>query len=120
MPRSKNRSSGFTVGGFVLLLIVAMVVAFFGMKVGPMYVEFGSVKQAMEGLATESYPSASEVKKSLIKRMDINYVTSVADSDIKVKPANGAFEVTVDYYVEKTLFSNLTVTAYFEHTVQTQ
>jgi len=111
---------GFTLGGFIALLVVVCIAAFFGMKVAPMYMEYGSVKQAMDGLANESYPSPSEAKKSLIKRLETNYVSSVSKDDITISANGGSFEVTVEYYVEKDLFANLTISGYFDYTVTTK
>ncbi|MEO6263523.1 MAG: DUF4845 domain-containing protein, partial [Luteimonas sp.] len=49
----KRTQSGMTLLGFVIVLGVAGLFAYVGMKLIPMYSEYYSVKQALKGLAVE-------------------------------------------------------------------
>lgn len=116
-PRPLAR--GFSLGGFILLLALAIVVGFLAIKIVPMYTEFNSVKTSMNAVAGEKFDSSKAVRESLQKRMSINFVESVTRDDITVQPQDGAYLVTVDYYVDKPLFYNLSVSAHFEYEVKT-
>ena len=116
-----TRARGVSIMNFLLLLIAVGIAAIFGMKVGPMYLEYGNVKSAMDDLAQEQYASAGEARKSLMKRLEMNYVSSVAKEDITVTPVSGGgYDVTVMYYAEKPLVHKLSVLGTFDYTVTTQ
>lgn len=114
-----KKMKGVSLGQFLLVLVIAMMAGLFLMKVGPMYMEYKSVKSAMDDLAGGQYDSVGDVRTSLIKRLDMNYVESVKKEDIAVRQKNGAYEVSVEYYVDKPLFGNLTISGYFEYSVNT-
>ena len=110
---------GLSMIGFILVMIIVMIFAVFGMKVGPMYLEFNGVKSAMNAMAAEKFSSPKDVKDGLMKRLSINYVETVKREDIMVKPKNGGYEISVDYYVDKELMGNLSVSGHFQHSVTT-
>lgn len=115
-----GKNKGFSFMGFVMVLIVACIGAVIAMKVVPMYIEFRAVKTAMTAMEQEEFESVAAVKESLRKRLSINYVESVTNDDIVIKSQNGGYEIYVDYYVEKPLVGNLSLTAHFEHTSTTR
>ena len=49
----KRAQGGMTLIGFIIVLAVAGVFIYMGMKVVPMYSEYYAVKQSLEGLAGE-------------------------------------------------------------------
>lgn len=110
---------GLSLGQFGLVLVIVMMVGLFVMKVAPMYLEYRSVKSSMDELASDQFSSVGEVRTALTKRLDMNYVSSVKKEDIGVSQKNGAYVVTVDYYVDKPLMGNLTISGHFEYTVTT-
>lgn len=116
-PRPLAR--GFSLGGFIVVMALVIVLGFLAMKIVPMYTEFNSVKSSMNALAAEKFDSSKAVRESLQKRMSINYVESVTRDDITVQTQDGAYLVSVDYYVDKPLFYNLSISAHFEYEVKT-
>lgn len=115
----KNNMKGLSLVGFILVMIIVVIFAIFGMKIGPMYLEFNGVKSAMNALAAEQFESPKDVKDALLKRLSINYVETVKREDIVVKPQNGGYNISVDYYVDKPLVGNLSVSGHFQHSVTT-
>lgn len=116
-PQATSR--GFSLGSFMMVLALAMVLGFLAIKIVPMYTEFNSVKSSMNAVAAEKFDSSKAVRESLQKRMSINYVDSVTRDDITVTAQDGAYVVSVDYYVDKPLFFNLSVSGHFEYQVKT-
>lgn len=112
-------SRGFSMGGFVLLLVVVLLVSLLAMKIVPMYMEFNSVKSAMQAISSEKFDSTKAVRDALVKRMSVNYVESVGRDDIIVTPSDGSYVVSVDYYVDKPLVANLSISGHFEYEVTT-
>lgn len=110
---------GLSFLGFIGILVILLIGGLLAMKISPMYLEYNSVKKSMEGLATETFDSPRAVREALDKRMSINYVENVKKEHVTVASKNGAYEVSVDYYVDEPLIGNLTISGHFQHSVQT-
>jgi len=115
-----SQQKGISLFGFILAMIVAVMAGIVVMKVAPMYIEYNSVKKSLDGLAQERFESASEVRQALSKRLNINYVETLQKEDITVKSKDGKYQVAVDYYVDKPLVGNLSLSAHFQYNVTTQ
>lgn len=120
MKTLSHRQTGISMIGFILAMVVVVMVGIVVMKVAPMYLEYNSVKQSLEALAHEQYDSASDVRESLNKRLSINYVETLQKEDITIKSKDGKYSVSVDYYVDKPLVGNLSLSAHFQHEVTTK
>lgn len=118
MTNSKQR--GISMVGFLLIAFVAIIVAIFAMKIVPMYMEYDGVKKSMDALAQEQFEDSAAVRESLFKRFNISYVDTVKKEDVTIKSQNGAYVVTVDYYVDKPLVGNLSISGHFQHQVTTK
>lgn len=116
---SSRLSRGFSMGGFLMLLALSLVLGLLGMKIVPMYMEYNSVKGAMNAISAEKFDSNKAVREALMKRMSVNYVESVKREDISITTSDGAYLVVVDYYVDKSLFANLSISGHFQHEVTT-
>ncbi|HEB78423.1 MAG TPA: DUF4845 domain-containing protein [Methylothermaceae bacterium] len=121
MNRHPGRQSGMTLIGMVL---VAFLIGFFTLlilKIGPIYLEHYKVITSLKSL--EQMPelarkSRREVRSLLEKRLDINMVENVTRDDIQVLKEDGVVTVAVTYEVEKPLFGNLSVVAYFDDQIE--
>jgi hypothetical protein len=116
--RRKNR--GITLIGFVMMAVVAGIFIVFGAKVGPMYIEFRSVKAAM--LALQQTPGAAaytpfQVWDQLDKKFAVAYVYSVKQQNVYLQTGTNGKTVRVYYEVRKPLVYNLEVVATFDHSV---
>lgn len=117
---SSRAQNGVSMFGFVMAMVVVVLLGIVAMKVVPMYIEFNSVKKSLDGVAQEQFDSAGEVRQSLSKRLNINYADSLKKEDISVKSKDGRYVVAVDYYVDKPLVGNLSLSAHFEYEVTTK
>lgn len=116
---TSRSSRGFSMSSFLLLLALTIVVGLLAMKIVPMYMEYNSVKSAMNALKAEKFDSSKAVRDSLMKRMSVNYVESVKRDDVSITTSDGAYVVYVEYYVDKDLVGNLSVSGHFEYEVTT-
>lgn len=115
-----TKMKGASLPTFALLLVVGGFLVMFALKIIPMYMEFGNVKSAMEGLKEGEYSSANEVRESLRKRLDVNYVSNVGKDDVSISSSDRGYHVEVDYYVEKPLFGPISLTGNFTHAVDVE
>lgn len=114
----KRTQRGMTLIGFLLVLAVVGVFVYMGMKLIPMYTEFYSVKQAMDGLAKEpgiGESDAAKVRDLLFRRFDISYVESVKPTDVKLTRKDAGWMMVIEYEVRRPLIYNIDVVGHFKN-----
>ena len=112
----KRNQSGLTFIGFVIVLAVAGLFIYVGMKLVPMYTEFYAVKKALASLANEdgiANKSAGEVEKMFFKRLYMSYALTVKNDNVKVERRETSWIVIVDYENRRPLIANLDVVGKF-------
>jgi hypothetical protein len=112
----KRAQQGMTLIGFILVLAVAGVFIYMGMKLIPMYSEYYSVKQAMDGLAQEGAGAydAAKVKDLFFRRLYTSYSENVKPENVKLVRKDSGWLMTVSYEVRRPLISNIDVVGRFE------
>ncbi|KQY51246.1 DUF4845 domain-containing protein [Lysobacter sp. Root494] len=112
----KRKQSGLTFIGFVIVLAVAGLFIYVGMKLVPMYTEFYSLKKALASLANEdgvANKSAGQVEELLFKRLYMSYALNIKHDDVKVERRETSWIVIVDYENRRPLIANLDVVGKF-------
>jgi hypothetical protein len=116
----RMKQSGMTLMSFLIVLAVAGLFAFIGMRLFPVYIEYYSVVQDMRGLQQEpgvaTWPPA-QIRDRLFRRFYMSYIENVKPEHVKITRANG-YNLTVKYEVRKPLIYNIDFVAKFEKTVE--
>ena len=102
---------------FTVVLAVVGVFAYMGMKLIPMYSEFYSVKQALQGLSGEpgiTTKDPAKVKDLFFRRLYISYAENIKPEHVKIQRKDAGYLMTVQYEVCKPLIANLDVVGRFE------
>ncbi|HUQ26719.1 MAG TPA: DUF4845 domain-containing protein [Burkholderiales bacterium] len=88
----RTRQTGVSLMGLIIVLVILAVIALFGMRVLPSYMEFRTMKNAIQSIARER-PNATpaEVRKSFQARGDIDGFESVKPNDLDVSKGRIAF-----------------------------
>ena len=114
MPKNQR---GVTLLGWLLLLIPVAVIVYAGIRVTPIYLNYFHVVKALQQLATESKDSGSvnptEVRQSLEKRFDIEYVNNPAAKDIDVHRDGDHWVAIANYEEVAPLFGNMSLLMQF-------
>ncbi|PPD50488.1 MAG: DUF4845 domain-containing protein [Methylobacter sp.] len=103
----------------ISILFILGLIAFFTLltlKVVPIYMDHAKVVNALK--AVEQTPgvetkSENEVRDSLSKRFNLNYVYDVTQDDIKVVKHGNYLKVTIEYETVQKIAGNLSVLAEF-------
>ncbi|HEB58362.1 MAG TPA: DUF4845 domain-containing protein [Gammaproteobacteria bacterium] len=114
--RSIHRQNGMTAIGWLLVILFVIMVAMVVMKLIPVYLEgfnVGSVISGLEGDPTLNGKTATEIRKVIMRRFDVNMITSVDSSDIYIARQGSQYVVEVEYEVRKNLVGNLDVVVSF-------
>jgi hypothetical protein len=115
-----RKQEGMSLVGFLIVLALVVFIAYLGMRIVPIYMEFYSVKSAMTGLAKETGSanySPFDIKDKMLNRLNINFSDgNVGAEDIKIVRNNGTW-LQVRYEVRKPVMGNLDVIATFDERV---
>ena len=115
------KQRGITLIGFIFVLSFAIFIAFIGMKIGPIYMEYYSVVSAMNGVASErgsANLSPYDVRVKVLNRLYVSYsAENVKEKHIKIVRKNGV-HLRIAYEVRKPVMGNLDVVAMFDKTVR--
>ncbi|WP_028455688.1 DUF4845 domain-containing protein [Chitinilyticum litopenaei] len=93
-----NKQQGVSFFGFIIIAIFVAFAAILGFKMVPAYMEFFSVKKAINSIAREgSGKSPQEIREAFARHAEIEYITSVKPADLVVNTQGGSVNVSVDY-----------------------
>ena len=112
----KRTQGGMTFIGFVIVLAVAILFIYCGMKVVPMYTEFYSVKKALASLSQEpgsATMSKEKIRELIFKRLYMSYATNVKQDALKIENTDSGYNLIVDYERREQLIANLDVVGKF-------
>jgi hypothetical protein len=115
-----HKQKGLSLIGFILVLALALFVSFLGMKIGPIYLEYYSVVNAMNGLAAEKGSaklSPYQIRLKFITRLNVSYAENVKEKHIRLTRGNGVL-LRVAYEVREPIIGNLDVVAKFDNSVR--
>ena len=100
----RNKLAGVSLMGLIVVLIILATIALFAMKVIPSYMEFRSMKNAIQSIAREKPNSSpAEVRRSFEARGNIDGFESIKPSDLDV--SKGA--ISFAYRKEIPLFTGV-------------
>lgn len=99
------------IGFFVLLLF----------KIGPIYLDHSKVVSALaavENTTDVETLSETEIRSSLIKRFNMNYVSNLKPQEVKILKRGNYLKVEAEYEVVEKIVGNLSVLVEFDDVVE--
>ena len=110
-----RNQAGISIVGLIIVLVILAVLALFGMKVVPTYMEFRSMKNAIQAIARERPGAApGDIRRAFESRSNIDGFESVKPADLVVEKGSISFA----YRKEVPLFTN--VGLYIDYAASTQ
>lgn len=107
-PTVHRRQAGISLMGLISILIVIMVVALFGMKIIPSYMEFRSMKNAIQAIAREKQgASPADVRRAFENRAAIDDYSSVNAKDLDISKQGNETVIAFAYRKEVPLFTGV-------------
>ncbi len=116
MLASLNKQRGLT---FISIAFILGLIAFFTLlvlKIAPIYINNSRVVNAVAALKNTTditTKTKQEIKTSLEKRFDMNYVEYVKPEDVKIIAQPGYVSVNIDYERVEKIAGNLSVLVEF-------
>lgn len=119
---TRAQQAGITFWNFMFMLIMASMLGLVGMKTLPIYLNFFTLRNAMDTLQqqAEVYDQTPDHLIDLIfRRLDINEVDNLVkpkDFKYEVDEVKGEKKITVNYEERRNVVYNADVAVRFEHT----
>ena len=116
MQASLNRQQGLT---FISLVFLLGLIGFFtllALKIAPIYLNNSKVVSSVKTIKETPdiiNKSKQEIKTSLEKNFDMNYVDHVSPNDITIVAVPGYVKLDIEYERVEPLFGNLSVLVQF-------
>lgn len=112
--------------GFLLLIVLIALASFFGtiaLKVGPLYLNFWTVRSIMEEAAQQIDPTqeggARGIVTSIEKRLYVNSIGNIKGSDFQIERVDERrFRVSLAYEERVHLFFNVDAVVAFNHQIE--
>jgi len=122
----RNRQSGMTMIGWLLVMIPIGIVVYAGIRLTPIYLNYYRVVTSLRQLAAEnnvadgSVQTVAALRSSLSKRFDAQYVEHPTPAEINFTRADGHWVATADYEDLAPMFGNVSLIAQFHSEVELQ
>lgn len=116
-----QRQRGVTIVGWLFILILLGLVALIALKIIPMYIEgytIYSTLDSMKGDPTIAQKSKREIRRMLMRRLDINSIYNVTKDDIYISKGKGVYIIEIDYERRETLVGNFDIAAIFAKSIE--
>ena len=116
-----KKQKGMTAIGWLLVLLLVVFFAITAIKLIPMYLDSYKVTVSLELLQNDAKAKgkpAIEIKKLLMKRLDVNMVSDVSPQDITISRNRNSITVEVDYEARRQLFGNLHMVLVYNESVE--
>lgn len=116
--QSLHRQRGISFWGLLILVPMVGFYLFLGIKLGPEYLSFLSVKSAVDGVAKEASTetlSNREMRLRITKRLDVSSIYFIEKEDIVIKEMEDGLHVKALYNREIPIIGNAYVLLKFEH-----
>ena len=102
----RNGQYGISIMGLIAGLVVVIVLALFGLKVIPSYLEFRNIKAAIEIVAKQAQTPA-DVRRAFDARSAIDDFKSVKSADLEIQREGNEIVVAFAYRKEIPLFGTV-------------
>ena len=99
----RNGQRGVSIMGLLVVLVVVIFVALLGMKIVPSFLEFRSIKTAIDAIAKQAQ-SPGDVRRLFENRAAVDDIQSVKPTDLEVTRDGNALVIAVAYRKEIKLF----------------
>jgi hypothetical protein len=121
MKKLPKHQQGLTLISIALLLGLIGFFTLLILKIVPIYIDHNKVASAMKELRNSPdliNMSEFQIRDSLSKRFNINYVYDVKDEDIEVIKHGEYLKVAIEYEVVKKIAFNLSILAEFNDLIE--
>ena len=118
--RSLRRQAGMTTIGMIIVACCVGLIAFAGLRVTPVYLNYMKVSGVLTGVRDEfegQGASRASIRTSIERRFDIESVTEIEVKDIKITSEDAGFSVSATYDHPAPFIANISFLVHFDKSV---
>src|SRR3954466_10900393 len=104
---ARSTQQGLSLMGLIFVFAIVILVAIFGMKLVPSYLEFRSAKNAIDALARSGGASPADIRRQFESRSAIDDITTIKASDLDITKQGNQVVISFSYRKEVALFRNV-------------
>ncbi len=104
------KQRGFELSDFMIWIVIAGVIAFFGFKIGPSYYEYYNIQKVFKAMAADQGMQSAgkkDVEAAFASRAQIAGITSITPADLEVKNEGGKLQISAAYSARVPIAGNL-------------
>lgn len=114
---ARRRQAGMTTLGMIILAAFIGLIAFGGLRLTPVYLNYFKVVGVVNGVQEEfdgQANSASAIRSSISRRFDVESVGVITARDVSVTTVDGGYEVRAQYDHTAPFIANISFTVHFD------
>ncbi len=104
---ARSTQQGLSLMGLIFVFAIVILVAIFGMKLVPSYLEYRSAKNAIDALARSGGATPTDIRRNFESRSVIVGIEAVKPSDLDITKQGNQVVISFAYRKEVPLFSNV-------------
>jgi len=105
-----RNQEGLTLTGFILWAVLAFVVIVLGMKIGPAYLEYMTIKKQFKTMAEDpeiQNGSPHEIRGRFFLRAAVTDMPSITNDNLVIEKVDGKVVLSADYTRCERIIANL-------------
>ncbi len=117
----RNKEKGVTAIGWVFLLTPVAILAYAGIRLTPVYLNYLKVVRAMQQAAADNRSAADSqpIRTAIDRHFEIDMVEFPTIKDVTIKRDGGGWLIEAAYDDEVPLFGNVSLRVSFDKKVRT-
>lgn len=107
----KNQK-GVSMIGLIIILVLLVVCAGLGMKIGPAYLEYLQIKKAVAAIVESGEVGAgsvADVRKAFEKRAQVDAISAITSQDLEISKDGGNLVISFAYPQKVPLAGNVSL-----------
>jgi hypothetical protein len=104
----QTRQRGISIMGLIAALFILVILALFGMKLIPSFMEYRTARNAIEAISREKQgASVADIRKAFEARATIDDINSVKPQDLEITKQGAEVIISFGYRKEVPLFGGV-------------
>ena len=113
----QRKQKGISLSGLLVWAVILILVAIFGLKIVPAYIEFSAIQKNLTAVAKDINAQSADLNQARIlfsKRAQIDNIKSISAQDIRINKESSRIVLSASYTVRIPLVSNISLTIDFD------
>jgi len=103
----QKQQRGVSIIGLLVILVILIVVALFGMKVIPSFMEYRTAKATIQAVARSGASTPADVRRAFENRATIDNITTLKPTDLEITREGNQMVIAFSYRKEVPLFTGV-------------